>query len=64
MKTAGPAIAADVDIFPEFKKKHSMAFMRVDEDVPGMRLAGSQFWAGVLNTHFWFDPKKKVARCC
>lgn len=26
-----------------------------------MRCAGSQFWAGVCNTHFWFDPKKDVA---
>jgi CubicO group peptidase (beta-lactamase class C family) len=35
--------------------------MRFDEDVPGMRSAGSQGWAGVLNSHFWFDPKANVA---
>jgi methyl acetate hydrolase len=61
LKTAGPAITADVEIFPGHKKTHSMAFMRVEEDIPGMRSAGSQFWAGLLNTHFWFDPKKNVA---
>jgi methyl acetate hydrolase len=38
-----------------------MAFMRIEEDVPGMRSAGSQFWAGGLNTHYWFDPKKNSA---
>ena len=61
LKTASPPITADVDIFPGYRKGHSMAFMRVEEDVPGLRSAGSQFWAGVLNTHFWFDPKKNVA---
>lgn len=30
---------------------------RVEDDIPGMRSAGSQRWAGVLNSHFWFDPK-------
>ncbi len=38
-----------------------MAFMRVEEDVPEKRSAGSQFWAGVLNTHCWFDPRKNIA---
>jgi CubicO group peptidase (beta-lactamase class C family) len=61
LKTAAPPITADVELFPGHEKKHSMAFMRVEEDIPGMRSAGSQFWAGVLNTHFWFDPTKNVA---
>jgi methyl acetate hydrolase len=61
LTSAVPAITADVDVFPGIAKSHSMGFMRVDEDVSGMRSAGSQFWAGVLNTHFWFDPKKNVA---
>jgi CubicO group peptidase (beta-lactamase class C family) len=26
-----------------------------------VRSAGSQGWAGVLNSHFWFDPKANVA---
>src|SRR4029077_6417244 len=30
-------------------------------DIPGMRNAGSQGWAGVLNTHFWVDPKANLA---
>jgi CubicO group peptidase (beta-lactamase class C family) len=61
LKTAVPAVAADAEFFPGRKKTHSMAFQRIEEDVPGMRSAGSQFWAGVCNTHFWFDPKKDVA---
>ena len=35
--------------------------MRMEEDVPGMRSAGTQSWAGVLNTHYWIDPSKDVA---
>ena len=61
LKTAFPAITADAEFFPGRRKSHSMAFMRFEEDVPGMRHAGSQAWAGVLNTHFWFDSKANFA---
>jgi CubicO group peptidase (beta-lactamase class C family) len=61
MTTATPLITADVDLFPGTPKTHSLGFLRVEHDVPGMRSAGSQGWAGVLNTHFWFDPAKDVA---
>ena len=61
LKTVVPAITADAEFFPGRRKSHSMAFMRFEEDVPGMRHAGSQGWAGVLNSHFWFDPKADLA---
>ena len=61
LKTAVPAITADAEFFPGKRKSHSMAFMRFEEDIAGMRHAGSQGWAGVLNSHFWFDPKADVA---
>jgi len=61
MTTAVPPITADVDLFPGIDKTHSLGFLRVEQDVPGMRSAGSQGWAGVCNTHFWFDPSKDVA---
>ncbi len=61
LKTAVPAITADCELFPGKRKSHSMAFMRIEEDVPGMRHAGSQGWAGVLNTHYWWDPKADLA---
>ena len=59
--TAVPAITADCELFPGTPKTHSFGFVRVEQDVRGMRSAGSQGWAGVLNTHFWFDPAKDVA---
>lgn len=61
LKTVVPAITADVEFFPGRRKSYSMACMRFEEDIAGMRSAGSQGWAGVLNTHFWFDPKADVA---
>ena len=61
LKTVVPAITADAEFFPGRRKSHSLAFMRLEEDAPGMRHAGSQGWAGVLNSHFWFDPKADVA---
>lgn len=61
MTTAAPVLTADVDLFPDTPKTHSFGFLRVEDDVPGMRSAHSQGWAGVCNTHFWFDPKKDVA---
>jgi CubicO group peptidase (beta-lactamase class C family) len=61
MVTVTPAIAADCDPFPGTRRTHSFGFFRLEEDIPGMRSAGSQGWAGVLNTHFWFDPQKGVA---
>lgn len=56
-----PGLCKDLDIMPGIAKSHSLGFARMEGDVPGRRAAGSQFWAGVLNTHFWFDPANDVA---
>jgi methyl acetate hydrolase len=61
MTTAAPIVTADCDPFPGTRRTHSFGHFRMEEDVPGMRSAGSQSWAGVLNTHYWIDLKKDVA---
>ena len=61
LTTVVPAYSADVDLFPGIPKTHSLGFLRVEQDVPGMRGAGAQGWAGLCNTHFWFDPARDVA---
>ncbi len=61
IETAAPATTADVDLFPGTPKTHSLAALRVEADVPGMRRAGSQGWAGSLNTHYWIDPASGIA---
>ncbi|MEE8602041.1 serine hydrolase domain-containing protein [Euzebya tangerina] len=61
MPSQAPPLSADVTLFPDTPKTHSFGFVRVEEDVPGMRSAGSQGWAGVLNSHYWFDPAADLA---
>ena len=60
MTTVVPPVTADFEPFPDTSKTHSFACMRVEEDVPGMRRAGTNAWAGVLNTHYWIDPASDV----
>ena len=62
LKTAVPAITADAEFFPGKRKSHSMAFMRFEEDIPGARKAGSQGWAGVLNTHYLVGSESEPGR--
>jgi len=61
MRTCLPLLSADVDFFPNTRKTWTAAFMRNEEDIPGMRAAGSLTWAGFLNTHYWIDPVNDVA---
>ncbi|MEM7798738.1 MAG: serine hydrolase domain-containing protein [Chloroflexota bacterium] len=61
LTTSAPALTADTELMPGYEKTHSFGFVRMEEDVPGMRSAGSQSWAGVCNTHYWFDPAKDLA---
>jgi CubicO group peptidase (beta-lactamase class C family) len=61
MQTVAPPVSADFDPFPGIAKTYSFGFMRNEKNVPGMRSAGSQSWAGVCNTHYWIDPRRDVA---
>ncbi len=61
LTTVAPPVSADVDLFPGIPKTYSVGFLRVEQGVPGMRSAGALGWAGVLNTHYWFDPARDVA---
>ena len=61
LPSTSPELCGDLDVLSGFAKSHSLGFVRLEEDIPGRRAAGSQFWGGVLNTHFWFDPASDVA---
>lgn len=61
MTSGLPAISADVDVFSGIPKTWTAGFMRVEEDVPGLRRAGSVGWAGILNTHCWLDGAQGIA---
>jgi methyl acetate hydrolase len=60
MKTAIPAMSADIDLFPDEPKRWSLGFMRNETDLPGRRRAGSGFWAGLANSYFWVDRTSKL----
>ena len=61
METVMPWMTADVDMFPGWPVTHSVAFQRVEADIPGKRSAGSVGWAGICNTHYWVDPARDLA---
>lgn len=54
-------LSATLDPFPDAVLTHSLAFVRSEDQIPGMRSIGSQGWAGMLNSFYWFDPDKDVA---
>lgn len=60
LKTAQPDLTNDAEFFPGMPKKWGLAYMINTQDVPGRRSAGSLAWAGLANTYFWLDPKKKM----
>ncbi len=61
LRSDNPAMAREVDFFPGMVKKWGLSFLINTADVPTGRAAGSLAWAGVHNTFFWIDPKRRVA---
>ncbi len=61
LKTAMPPYSNDAEFFPGMVKKWGLGFMINAEQVPQGRSAGSLTWAGLGNTYFWIDPKRRVA---
>lgn len=60
LRTALPHRTADAEFFPGMSKGWGLSFMINDEPAPTGRSAGSLAWAGLANTFYWIDPKKKV----
>jgi methyl acetate hydrolase len=61
MRTAEPAMSNDVELFPGMAKKWGLSFLINTEDTPTGRSADSLCWAGLRNTYYWLDPRKRVA---
>jgi len=53
-----PTASADVTRFGGVPTTHSLLGVRNEATIPGRRSAGSQGWAGLLNTHWWLDPAR------
>ena len=58
MRASSPLTA---DVVLEGNPTHSFFAATNRDDVPGKRSAGTQSWAGILNSHYWVDPKKDLA---
>jgi methyl acetate hydrolase len=61
LRTTAPAVSNDVDFFPGSKLKWGFGHMITTQPVPEGRSAGSLTWAGIYNTYYWIDPKKRIA---
>ena len=60
MRTARPQLSCDAEFFPGQPKKWGLTFLINTQDVAGGRAAGSLCWAGLLNTYYWIDPKRRI----
>src|SRR5258708_15132576 len=61
LRSINPAMVREVEFFPGQVKKWGLSFLLNTEDVIGGRGAYSLAWAGVHNTFFWVDPKRRGA---
>jgi methyl acetate hydrolase len=61
MGTTMPALSLSVDWFPGQHTGWGLGFMINPEPGPAGRSAGSNAWAGICNTYYWFDPAADVA---
>lgn len=53
--------SGDMDFFPGTPKTWTAGFLRNEQDIPGMRAAGSLAWAGLCNSYYWLDPTNDIA---
>jgi methyl acetate hydrolase len=61
LKTAMPQRSNDVNFFPGIPCKWGLGYMINTKPGPNGRSAGSVTWAGIFNTYYWVDPRKRVA---
>jgi len=61
LHTTVPALSSDVDFFPGIPLKWGFGHMINMQPVPEGRSAGSLTWAGLYNTYYWIDPRRRIA---
>jgi CubicO group peptidase (beta-lactamase class C family) len=61
LRTANPALSNDVDFFPGVHLRWGLGHMINLDPVRDGRAAGSLTWAGLFNTYYWIDPRKRIA---
>jgi CubicO group peptidase (beta-lactamase class C family) len=61
LRSSNLRLSADAEFFPGMEKKWGLSFLINTQDGPAGRSAGSLAWAGLYNTYFWLDPRRKIA---
>ena len=60
LKTVMPALSNDAEFFPGVAKQWGLSFMINNAEAPTGRSPGSLSWAGLPNTYYWIDRKKRL----
>lgn len=60
MKSFAPNVTNDIDLHPGESDRYTFGFLLNPKAYRGGRSAGSLAWAGIYNTFYWIDPKKKL----
>jgi len=60
MKSFRPESSSDVDIQPGHSEKWGLGFLINTTAYDRGRSAGSLAWAGLFNTFYWIDPKRRA----
>ncbi len=61
LRTEAPVMSNDAEFFPGLSKKWGLTWLINTHDVRGGRSAGSLAWAGLFNTYYWLDPKRRIS---
>jgi CubicO group peptidase (beta-lactamase class C family) len=60
LKTVMPALSNDAEFFPGVIKQWGLSFLINNQEAPTGRSAGSLCWAGLPNTYYWIDRRKRL----
>lgn len=60
LETVMPALSNDAEFFPGVTKKWGLSFMINAEEAPTGRSPDSLSWAGLPNTYYWIDRRKRL----
>jgi methyl acetate hydrolase len=61
LTTTRPAISNNINFFPGVSLKWGLGHMINMQPGADGRSAGSLTWAGLYNTYYWIDPKRRLA---
>ena len=60
LKSVAPQVSSDMDVHPGHIDGFGYGFLINSAAYQGGRSAGSLAWAGIDNTFFWIDPRRRI----